>query len=365
MTQPGNPESPNAAETGSERPRQIFYVRLDPPQPIAGSHLPGPNGAGKPPTRKAPRTESTPITGSETEPSSETNGASSKQSPTDEKSAAQIPADERPAQPQPPSNLPATPLPSLSETDPEDAALRHKLIELRDQHPDPACSIAPEGAPAGHSAASPTSACATDNAEDRRMVHFARQVVQILKNFWAARPLLGTVVGRGEEKPSIAPASLPANHNTAEMYLQVMPDTLHLWLRLAEDFIAIQVASYIARLFPHLRNTMLFVTLSILLVLGAIFTYPFQPQRYLLVLVWLLIMVTGPLTVFILLQINRDEILSRIAKSEPGKVTWDRHFISQVVVYGVLPLFSFIASQFPEVRGVAFSWLESLLKTLK
>lgn len=144
-----------------------------------------------------------------------------------------------------------------------------------------------------------------------------------------------------------------------------MPDTLHLWLRLAEDFISIQVASYVTRLFPHLRNTMLFVTVSILLVLGAIFTYPFQPQRFLLILVWVVILVTGPLTVLALLQMNRDEVLSRIAKSEPGKVTWDRHFISQIVIYGVLPLFSLIASQFPEVRGAAFSWLESLLKTLK
>jgi hypothetical protein len=110
---------------------------------------------------------------------------------------------------------------------------------------------------------------------------------------------------------------------------------------------------------------MVFVTLSIFLVLGALFTYPFQPQRFLFILVLLLIMVTGPLTVLILLQMNRDEVLSRIAKSEPGKVTWDRHFISQMVLYGVLPLFSVIASQFPEVRGAAFSWLESLLKTLK
>lgn len=197
------------------------------------------------------------------------------------------------------------------------------------------------------------------------MVRAAQQIVHILKHFWAARPLRGTVVGRGDDKPSFAPSGLPGTHNTAETYLQMFPDTLHLWLRLAEDFIAIQVAAYVTRLFPHLRNTMLFVTVSILLVLGALFTYPFQPQRYMLVVVWAVIMVTGPLTVFSLVQMNRDEVLSRIAKSEPGKVTWDRHFISQLVIYGVLPLFSLIASQFPEVRGVAFSWLESLLKILK
>lgn len=62
---------------------------------------------------------------------------------------------------------------------------------------------------------------------------------------------------------------------------------------------------------------------------------------------------------------NRNDVLSRVAKSEPGKVTFDRHFLSRVVVYGLLPLLSLLASQFPEVRGVAFSWLEAILKTLK
>lgn len=260
-------------------------------------------------------------------------------------------------------------LAALSDSNPEAVALRAMLVELRDQRADPSCPPDSSGelgtAPVTASGAKPAASCASDNAEDRRMVRAARQVVQILKHFWAARPLLGTVVGRGDEKPSVAPQTLPPTHNTAESYLQVMPDTLHLWLRLAEDFISIQVASYVTRLFPHLRNTMLFVTVSLLLVLGAIFTYPFQPQRFLLILVWVVILVTGPLTVLTLLQMNRDEVLSRIAKSEPGKVTWDRHFISQIVIYGVLPLFSLIASQFPEVRGAAFSWLESLLKTLK
>ena len=197
------------------------------------------------------------------------------------------------------------------------------------------------------------------------MVDAARRIVQIPKHFWAARPLHGTVVGRGEDKPSVTPGGLPATHNTAEMYLQILPDTLHLWLRLAEDFIAIQVAAYVTRLFPHLRNTMLFVTVSILLLLGALFSYPFQPQRFMLIIVWAVIMVTAPLTIFSLIQMNRDQILSRIAKSEPGKVTWDRHFVSQLIIYGVLPLFSLIASLFPEVRGMAFSWLESILKILK
>lgn len=45
MTEPGNSESQPAAEAGPQRPRQIFYVRLDPPQPLVGPHLSSPGPA--------------------------------------------------------------------------------------------------------------------------------------------------------------------------------------------------------------------------------------------------------------------------------------------------------------------------------
>jgi hypothetical protein len=254
-------------------------------------------------------------------------------------------------------------LATLSTLGPEVDGLVQKIKQVR--APVPAAVATAEDRAAGQVASESSDDSETDSETDRQMVYAARLVVQLLKRFWPARPLPGTVAGRGDEKPAVSAQGMAPGRNSAEMYLQAFPDSLHLWLRLAEDFIAIQVASYVTRIFPHLRNAMVFVTVSVLLVLTALVTYPFQPQHYLLLLVWLLIMVTAPLTILTLVQMNRDDVLSRIAKSEPGKVTWDRHFISQVIIYGVLPLLSLVASQFPEVRGMAFSWLESLLKTLK
>ena len=204
-----------------------------------------------------------------------------------------------------------------------------------------------------------------DAHQDSRMVKMAQLVIEILKLYWRARPLPGVVAGTEKPSAQAAQPALSHNRNTADFYLTQLPDSLHLWLRLCEDFIAVQVVAYIARLFPHLRNLLLFVTLGFIGLLTASISYPFQPQHFLSLLVWMQVLVTGPMTLWILVQLNRDEILSRIAKSEPGKLTWDRHFISQIVLYGVLPLLSLIATQFPEVRGFAFSWLETLLKTLK
>ena len=199
---------------------------------------------------------------------------------------------------------------------------------------------------------------------DEQVVKASRLLTRILKRFWRARPMQSTLFqGKPDARQLVVHPS--QEQNTVEALLKSAPDALHLWLRLAEDFLAIQVVSYIHRLFPHLRNGLLNVTIGFVLLLLALIVYPFQPQRYLVLLSTVLLVVTGPGTMYVLAQMNRDSVLSRIAKSQPGKLTWDRAFISQVVIYGVVPLLSLIATQFPEVRGAAFSWIETALKILK
>lgn len=204
--------------------------------------------------------------------------------------------------------------------------------------------------------------------EEKGLMQASRLLAKILRRFWRARPLPGVLAPAApDQKPSVVPvpAALASERNTADFYTALVPDALHVWLRLAEDLLAVQVVSYVNRLFPHLRNALLFCTFGFIAMLATFSVYPFQPLRFLMIGVWLFILVSMPITVYVLIQMNRDDILSRLGKSEPGQVTFDRRFLSQLVLYGVLPILSIIAAQFPEVRGVAFSWLESLLKTLK
>ena len=62
-----------------------------------------------------------------------------------------------------------------------------------------------------------------------------------------------------------------------------------------------------------------------------------------------------------LVQAERDPLLSRIAGSEAGTVTFDRGFLRQFGTYGLLPLATVLATQFPEA-GRAFDMLFRLLK---
>lgn len=185
---------------------------------------------------------------------------------------------------------------------------------------------------------------------------FALLLVKLLRECWHSRPLTSALT---------APDTLAPHRSTAEVYARALPSGLIVWLRLAEEFVAIRVVAYIYRLFPYLRNTLLLLTGGLLVLLAALVSYPFQPQHFLMLCMWAMMLGGVGLAVMIVVQMNRCEVLSRVAKIEPGKLTIDRHFLSRVVVYAVLPLLSLIASQFPQVRGVAFSWLETILKTLK
>lgn len=185
---------------------------------------------------------------------------------------------------------------------------------------------------------------------------FAHILAEILRVFWHNQPM---------SRSPITSAGMAPQRSAAEIYAQALPDGLSVWLRLGEEFIAMRVVAYIYRLFPYLRNTLLFLTGGLLVLLATLISYPFQPQRFLLLFMTALMLAGAALAVMIVVQMNRSEVLSRVAKSEPGKLTVDRHFLSRVIVYAVLPLLSLLASQFPQVRGFAFSWLETILKTLK
>src|ERR1044071_2202095 len=54
---------------------------------------------------------------------------------------------------------------------------------------------------------------------------------------------------------------------------------------------------------------------------------------------------------WILIDMERNHVLSRLRQTTPGRVdiSWD--FVKRIAVYGVLPLLAIIAALFPEVGG--------------
>jgi len=54
--------------------------------------------------------------------------------------------------------------------------------------------------------------------------------------------------------------------------------------------------------------------------------------------------------------------LSRIARTTPSHVTWDRSFVTDIVLRGAVPILGILAIKFPGIGGFLSSVVEPVLK---
>jgi hypothetical protein len=194
-------------------------------------------------------------------------------------------------------------------------------------------------------------------------------VARILAVYWWRRPYRGDVPWNAFETKQ--PPQLWDSAHTREpppqteaLYELGVSKQVHVWLRLAEDFVAMHVVSFINYVFVHLWNLLTFGTAALLCLLLAMTTYPFQPQRLLGVFLALVAVSLVIATVRILVNMNRNDLLSRIAKTEPNKTTFDWGLVSKLLLYGALPIVTLVASLFPQMDWL-FSWVDGLLRVFK
>ncbi len=137
---------------------------------------------------------------------------------------------------------------------------------------------------------------------------------------------------------------------------------VRLWLRAAEEYAAVQMAQYLEWAMRQLRVLALFLLLSLLLTTGLLSSYPFYPQSLLKLVFFCLMLATVGSVVFVLMQANRDEVLSRLNQTEPGRVTWDTGFVLNLVTFGLVPFLTLLASEVPELRDLLLGWVEPIAK---
>jgi len=129
-----------------------------------------------------------------------------------------------------------------------------------------------------------------------------------------------------------------------------------------EDFFAIRVAAYLRYVFAQLRNSLTSALAPALLVLVAASAYTFEPKGA--VSLGLLALVAAEIVVAIsvFVAMNRDTVLSLIAGNAPGEVTFDWHFVSSLITFGVVPLLGLIGTQVPAAGQLLNGWLKPLMR---
>jgi hypothetical protein len=136
------------------------------------------------------------------------------------------------------------------------------------------------------------------------------------------------------------------------------------WFRLAEDYLAIETVNWLSHFFAQLRNLVTFLVVGSILLVLAVILYPFQPERLLLFFVagLALVFALGILRVFF--QIERDEVISRILKTTPNRITLNPVFLSHVGTY-VVPLLGVLAASSMDASNLLHTLLDPLYQALK
>nr|MDP9120775.1 hypothetical protein [Acidobacteriota bacterium] len=127
-------------------------------------------------------------------------------------------------------------------------------------------------------------------------------------------------------------------------------------------FFAIRVAAYLRYVFAQLRSALMSALGPAFLLLLAVSAYSFEPKG--VVSLGLLVLVLGQvcLAVSVFVAMSRDTVLSLIAGTPPGQITFDSPLVSSLLTFGVIPLLGLVATQVPAAGQLLNGVLKPLLR---
>ena len=79
----------------------------------------------------------------------------------------------------------------------------------------------------------------------------------------------------------------------------------------------------------------------------------------------LVLLVSVGSILYVSIQMNRNELLSILAGSDAGTVTWDKRLVTNLLTFGAVPLLTLLGSAVTSLRELLSSWFESLLRIIQ
>ena len=137
------------------------------------------------------------------------------------------------------------------------------------------------------------------------------------------------------------------------------------WLRTCQSFVATVVALLISRYVRQFRYFLYAMTASVLVLLLALTSYPFEPHRLLLSCSWGIVCSVVGAGIWIFVELDRNTVISHIADTPPGKLTVNGAFAIRVVAWGLLPLLGLAATTYPEVANALYGMAEPFVRALR
>ncbi|MEJ2007594.1 MAG: hypothetical protein P8Z30_05445, partial [Acidobacteriota bacterium] len=128
---------------------------------------------------------------------------------------------------------------------------------------------------------------------------------------------------------------------------------------LGEEFLAGRTVLFIAYVLSALRNLGALILSGLLLMLFSVMFYPFVQKNHFLAFNWIVILGFVGVAVLVMLQMEREVVLSMLNGTEPGQVKMTRHFTFRILKYAMIPILLLLAAQFPDTVGQIVSWFSA------
>jgi hypothetical protein len=129
------------------------------------------------------------------------------------------------------------------------------------------------------------------------------------------------------------------------------------------ELFTLRYVMFIQAICRQIENLLVFLPVGFMLTLISLNSYPFQSGHVLGWFMAILLIAIGIAVVFMLAGAERDEVLSRLNGTTPGKIGKD--FYMNLLSYGALPVLTVLAAQFPSIGSFLFSWVQPVLQALR
>ncbi|MBV6520071.1 MAG: hypothetical protein MNPFHGCM_00176 [Gemmatimonadaceae bacterium] len=131
-----------------------------------------------------------------------------------------------------------------------------------------------------------------------------------------------------------------------------------------EEYLATEALIFVHSTLRNFRWLALLLLAALISIVVISSSYPLQPEGVLkFAVVAILLTATGTILT-VVTQMNRNDLLSVVAGTEPGKVSWDTTFALNLGLFAIVPLLAYLSTTFPEVRSFLFSWIEPTLRAI-
>jgi hypothetical protein len=136
------------------------------------------------------------------------------------------------------------------------------------------------------------------------------------------------------------------------------------WYRNAEALVGMQAAFVLRDMLARLVSGMSVTIVGAVLALASHLFYSFPGRTAMLAFDWIMVALAVTAAAAMLVQLEKDPVLNRLWSKAPGRLIWTGGFVYRLGLYGIIPIVTLFAWQFPEVGGRLFGWIEPLQKAI-